>query len=169
MSFSKRETFKWNRRGRMVKIQYMSVNDKDCHSHFVNNQHISWQWVSFILIFPTALYYINIADIVYMHVSMVTKQNFITRVCKTKIFTCVVCILLAIEVTVLPSGVDCWVTLSKRYSYRLSQQFSSTDILKTNVCWSILIAPLESLCQIWSETILKPIKCGRYTEKTSNM
>ena len=141
----------------------------DCHWHFVINQHISWQGVSSILIFPTALYYVNIADAVYMHVLMVIKQNFITRVCITMISTCVARILLAIDVTVLPSGVDCWVTLSKRYSYRLSQHFSSTDILKTNVCWSIPIAPPASLCQIWSETIFKPIKCGRYAEKTSNM
>ena len=57
----------------------------------------------------------------------------------------------------------------KRYSYRLSQHFSPTDILKTNVCWSVPIAPPKSLCQIWSETIFKAINCGRYVEKTSNM
>ena len=56
----------------------------DCHWHFVINQHISWQGVSSILIFPTALYYVNIADVVYMHVSMVIKQKFITRVCITR-------------------------------------------------------------------------------------
>ena len=101
MSYSKHETFKCNRRGRMLKIQYMSVKEwtnayflfenemrnwtireqHDCHWHFVDNQHISWQGVSSILIFPTALYYVNIPDVVYMHVSMVIKQNVITRVC----------------------------------------------------------------------------------------
>ena len=144
----------------------------DCHWHFVNNQHISCR--THILIFPTVLYYVIIADVVhiYMHVSVVMKQNFITRVCITRclnknLYMRSPC--LAIDVTVLPSGVDCWVTLSQRYSYRLSQHFSSTDILKMNACWSIPISPPASLYQIWSETTFKPIKCGRYAEKTSNM
>ena len=55
------------------------------------------------------------------------------------------------------------------YSYRLSQHVSPRDILKTNVCWSVQIAPPKSLCKIWSETIFKSIKCGRYSEKTDNI
>ena len=48
-------------------------------------QHISWHGVSSTLIFPTALYYANIADVVCMHVSTDGNQRiFFTRVCITR-------------------------------------------------------------------------------------
>ena len=53
--------------------------------NFINNQHISWQGVSSTLIFPTTLYYVNIADVVYIHVSTDGNQRkFFTRVCITR-------------------------------------------------------------------------------------
>ena len=45
----------------------------------------------------------------------------------------------------------------------------SNGRIKTNVWWLVPIAPRKSLCQIWTETIFKAIKCGRYFEKISNM
>ena len=89
----------------------------------------------------TALCYVNVAGAMWritghdIHLSKVIEQKvlgkpYVKHWQNIKLTTSFVCNLLGPKVTVLATGVNCWVTLSRRCSYRLSHQFSSTDILK---------------------------------------
>ena len=98
-----------------------------------------------IILWATALCYVNVAGAMWritghnIHVWKVIKQKVIAKPYvklwqNNKVATSFVCNLIGPKVTVLATGVNCWVTLSRRCNYRLSCQFSSTDILKMRVC-----------------------------------